>query len=601
MSTADLHRLEALLDRSPHGNDPEAGPLLQRISKDLAERRARGSSDSMDTVCVAAGLLARFSGNSHGEHCISALLDCYRFFFGIADFRRALAVSSTVRGLAERTKRDNDVSHAMNLQGVALTELGDLGKALLCFSSSLEIAQRMGNVLRQASVLVNTGMALNYIGLHRDAILCLHQSISSKTRNAPLALCNLAQSYLELGQFEQGLDAIVAAAGDDQRPPDALTSLERCIREFTYVQLALAVDDVPLAWQRAQLCLDHSRSSTSRATFIANLVTAQCEVRSGREKRGVRTLVRLLSESEGVPSQSVDCLMALVKACDQIGQPETALDYLNRLLSLIQANRRNSVEGLLAWSLELDDGMPANLMIQESNLRARAADRRTEAVALEMLERLAVTADIKEDNTGEHGRRVGALSRLMAETMGWNAPAARELELAARLHDIGKIALPESLLRQPGPLQDHARSFMRSHCEAGAQLLSSSIAPSLRLAESIARCHHEAWNGSGYPRRLRETQIPLSARIVALSDAFDALTHDRSYSQAWTWNAACENIRSEAGSRFDPDLTPIFLRLVERLIQRFGCVDWALELQAEHSPVSDARRRIERLVSEAST
>ena len=598
MSTADLSSLQALLERSPHGRDPAAGPLLQRISKDLAGRRLSGSHESADTFRTAATLLPRIGGTVHGEARISGLLDCYRFFYESGDFPRALSSSVAMHSLSGRMARLDDVSLAKNLEGIALTELGDVGKALVCYATALEIAEQVGNVPRQSSILGNTGMALNSIGLYRGAIACLERSVANGGPHAMPHACNLAQSYLELGEFDRGLEAIDLSIRTRPEPDDPLSALSRCVAEFTYAELALAVDNVELARVHSNACARYG-SSAPRGSYLARVSSARCDVRSGKHKSGINSLLRTLSDCEGKLAHVIDCLTALVKAYDEAGQPDKALEYLIRLLDLIKQTRRSSAEGLLAWSLQLEGEMPVQLMLQEGSLRARAAEKRTQEVTIEMLERLAITADIKEDNSGEHGRRVGTLSRLLALELGWKPAAALELERAARLHDLGKIAIPESILRQSAPLQDHARAFLRTHCEAGAEMLANSTVPTLRLAESIARCHHEEWEGSGYPRGLKRAQIPVSARIVAIVDTFDALTHDRAYAGACSCSAACTSIRADSGRRFDPDLTKTFLRMTDRLTLHFGSVDDALHAEGEPSQISAARWRIGRVVQAA--
>jgi putative two-component system response regulator len=596
MSTADLSSLQALLERSPHGKDPAAGPLVQRISKDLAGRRLSGSHESADTFRTAAMLLPRIGGTMHGEARISGLFDCYRFFYESGDFPRALSSSVAMHSLSDRMARLDDVSLAKNLEGVALTELGDVGKALLSYAAALEIAERLENLPRQSSILGNTGMALNSIGLYRGAIACLKRSIAIDGRHAMPHACNLAQSYLELGEFELGLEAIDKSIRARPEPNDPLSALSRCVAEFTYAELALAIDDVDLARMHSEVCLGYSNLAP-RGSYLGRVAVARCDVRSGKQKIGISALLRTLSECEGKLSHLIDCLAALVKGYDEAGQPDKALEYLARLLDLIKQTRANSIEGLLSWSLELEGEVPARLMLEESNLRVRAAEKRTQAVTIEMLERLAVTADIKDDNSGEHGRRVGTLSRLVAEALGWRLSLARELERAARLHDIGKIVIPDSILRQSTPLHHRAHAFLQSHCEVGAEMLSESSVPSLRLAESIARNHHEAWNGSGYPRGLKGTQIPISARIVAITDTFDALTHDRSYSRAWSCERACDAITEGSGNRFDPCLVTVFLGVVSQLRSGFGAVDSALHADSEPQSITAARRRINRVIS----
>jgi putative two-component system response regulator len=128
-------------------------------------------------------------------------------------------------------------------------------------------------------------------------------------------------------------------------------------------------------------------------------------------------------------------------------------------------------------------------------------------------------------------------------------------------------------------------------------MLSGSSIASVRLAESIARCHHEAWDGSGYPRGLSRTQIPASARVVAIADTFDALTHDRAYGRACSFETAHGAVRAESGHRFDPQFVVAFLQLIEQLAQRFGSIDYALNSASAPSEISTARQRIENIAN----
>jgi putative two-component system response regulator len=129
------------------------------------------------------------------------------------------------------------------------------------------------------------------------------------------------------------------------------------------------------------------------------------------------------------------------------------------------------------------------------------------------------------------------------------------------MHDVGKIAIPDEILRKPGPLLPHERAIMERHTTVGAEMLSGSRAPLVRCAEEIARTHHERWDGTGYPAGLSGEDIPLAGRICALCDVFDALISDRPYKRAWSVAAALEEIVARSGHHFDPRLVDCFLRL----------------------------------------
>jgi PAS domain S-box-containing protein len=181
-----------------------------------------------------------------------------------------------------------------------------------------------------------------------------------------------------------------------------------------------------------------------------------------------------------------------------------------------------------------------------------------EEARLETLRRLALAAEYRDDETHHHTERVGHTAALIADAIGLPAKTVERLRLAAPLHDIGKLALPDAILLKPGMLTPEEFRIMQTHTHAGARLLSGSGSDVLRLAEEIALTHHERWDGSGYPGGLGGEQIPISGRIVAIADVFDALTHARPYKPAWSAAQAAAEINSLSGQQFDPTLVAAF-------------------------------------------
>ena len=158
-----------------------------------------------------------------------------------------------------------------------------------------------------------------------------------------------------------------------------------------------------------------------------------------------------------------------------------------------------------------------------------------------------------------HIWRMAAYSKILALGMGWSREAAEMLSLAAPMHDTGKIGIPDAILQKPGKLDEKEWQIMRSHCQIGFEILSKSDAPIFRLAAEIALCHHEQWHGGGYPHGLQGEAIPLSGRIIAVADFFDALTMNRHYKEAWPVEQAVAMIRAGSGSHFDPKVVNCFL------------------------------------------
>lgn len=190
--------------------------------------------------------------------------------------------------------------------------------------------------------------------------------------------------------------------------------------------------------------------------------------------------------------------------------------------------------------------------------------RALEDARLETLRHLALAAEYRDDDTFEHTERVARIAGLIAERLGLPAAQAALIRLAAPLHDLGKLAVSDTVLLKPGRLTPDEVVKVRRHAEAGAAILAGSRSDVLRLAADIALTHHEWWNGSGYPSGLRGEDIPLAGRIVALADAFDALTHARPYKKAWPAEEAAAEIRRQRGRQFDPAIVDAFLTLDAR-------------------------------------
>jgi len=195
--------------------------------------------------------------------------------------------------------------------------------------------------------------------------------------------------------------------------------------------------------------------------------------------------------------------------------------------------------------------------------RVEARTRELEEARLETLDRLATAAEQRDDETGRHTQRVGELSARLARRVGQTEAEAILLRRAAPLHDLGKIGVPDAVLRKPGRLTPEEFAAMQAHTVIGAKILAGGLAEVMQLAERIARSHHEKWDGSGYPDGLSGEAIPLAARIVSLCDFFDALSHDRPYRGAVPVPKVFAMIAEERGRHFDPHLADAFLALGE--------------------------------------
>ena len=184
-----------------------------------------------------------------------------------------------------------------------------------------------------------------------------------------------------------------------------------------------------------------------------------------------------------------------------------------------------------------------------------------ESARVEVLDRLARAVDLRDNETFAHTQRVGEMSATLAQLVGLESHECELLRRAAPLHDIGKIGISDAVLLKPGRLTDEEFEHVRTHTTIGADLLSGSHIPVVELARVVALAHHERWDGTGYPHKLAGEAIPLSARIVAVADVFDALSHERPYKHAWPVEQVIEEFVTQRGRHFDPNVVDALLHL----------------------------------------
>ncbi|MBA2348492.1 MAG: HD domain-containing protein, partial [Solirubrobacterales bacterium] len=208
------------------------------------------------------------------------------------------------------------------------------------------------------------------------------------------------------------------------------------------------------------------------------------------------------------------------------------------------------------------DGQVEQLFAQiEDRTEINRRTRESDVAQSEILARLAAAGEFRDDDTGQHTRRVGALSAAIGARLGLPAEEVELLRVASPLHDIGKIAIPDAVLGKAGPLTRDEFELMKGHTTVGGQMLAGSSFAVLETAAEIALTHHERWDGTGYPAGVAGEEIPMSGRIVAVADVFDALTHARPYKPAWSTSAALQEMAGQGGRHFDPAVLQAFLEL----------------------------------------
>jgi HD-GYP domain-containing protein (c-di-GMP phosphodiesterase class II) len=210
---------------------------------------------------------------------------------------------------------------------------------------------------------------------------------------------------------------------------------------------------------------------------------------------------------------------------------------------------------------ELNELLEAEIRVRTSELRA---------TELEVIQRLGGAVESRDEETGDHIGRMSELCHRLALAAGMDADAAELFRHASAMHDVGKIAIPDTILRKPGPLTPDEWEVMKQHTTIGGDLLAGSRSPLVQMGEVIARTHHERWDGSGYPAGLVGEDIPLVGRICAVADVFDALISVRPYKPAWTVDETLAEIARQSGRQFDPRIAALLLNLGPELEREYA-------------------------------
>jgi putative two-component system response regulator len=242
-------------------------------------------------------------------------------------------------------------------------------------------------------------------------------------------------------------------------------------------------------------------------------------------------------------------------AIDFLTKPINPLEFKARIKNLAAlTDARNKLTDKAAW-------LRAEIESATEELREREQ---------EIIHRLTLAAGYREPETAKHTLRVGLYAGAIAKAYGLSAKFCDDLRLAAPMHDVGKVGIPDAILLKQAGLSAGEYEVMQTHTMLGFEILSASKSGLLQLAAEIAASHHERWDGQGYPSRLSGEDIPLSGRIVTIADIFDALTTARPYKEPWTFEATVDYIKDHAGRNFDPKCVAAFVEALPMIIEIAG-------------------------------
>jgi putative two-component system response regulator len=599
--------LVEVLEGLPRLNGGALSEALSSICQYLQKQVSGPARDTALSVSAVFEALSPLPTDLRSTDLVRAFTDIARFYYMAAKPVSGIEPIQLAIKHAEAAGDMLLLCRANKVAGVIYAETGNYPLCTAAYNQALIAAEKLDDRIERCGILNNLGVANQYAAQFADATACFERARELAAQNPPLndllALldANLALACLHLGAEKKGLQAARRAREELGEPKDAASKMTRVLIENYTTRLLLEVGAVEEAKIHAASALRlANEAQTERAMIMAEIAQGLTEVYAKQTDVGLTRLKRALSMARnGFTGALQDTLSAVIIGYEEAKQADVALMYWKELLRLRADAKQQQVLAHHLQHLKSVD-RSADLVISqvaerhEATLRSHLAGRELLKARVEMLEQSALAAELHDDTTGEHAYRVGRLASLLAKEYGVEDDICFLIDLAARLHDIGKLGVPDSILLKPGKLTTAEFEIMMTHTTQGAEILARSQIPQMHVAEEIARGHHEKWDGTGYPHNLKGSNIPLAARIAALADVFDALTHERPYKNAWPIEDALKEISDGRGRHFDPELTDIFLKLVPELQRQHGDLDTFLAAEAKNSPFIKTRAEIAR-------
>jgi putative two-component system response regulator len=631
-----------------HPAAAEKSDPLSAIEQRIAQLRAEPAGDPSGTerAKLLIDEIAKLPAEPDTARQIGALREIGRYLSVRGGDATSKVHAADVAVAKARTTGDRALlGLARHLQGSALVHAGQYSPGSEALAEALALTLQTGPQHVVEMVLVNiAALFASGFEFHKaiamwDTLLARSPPTDSDGWGARAnALTNLADTRIRLALQEESapikealLDRALSEALrskqilDEQQVPRYL-KMQNWRFENNHARVLFAMGRTVEAVRQARIAVEMARSVGSEEGLASGTVLlAACEMSLGKVQSGKARLEAVL---EQLRAEDGDFLFSALNdiyeiaavAFDDVGESDKGRQLLEELSRL--GGRRRMMEILAGQELHLGrvglsvasgvdvdrpGGLAAGLMLraeQRSAAEALAAAgddpdafRRWLEVSVEPLQRETIVAESADDPSGERGFRVGRLASLLAEAAGLDARTCTTIEVAARLRDIGKTTMPGPILIRRGPWRTSEVQVMRLHATAGAEILNRCKLPGLRAAEQVARHHHERWDGEGYPDHLAGRAIPLVARIVSIADAFDAMTHRRSYREAMSVDAALAQVSMLGDAQFDPELCRRFVPMVQQLQHRHPDLDAFLGERAKDEAFARARRSLAQSLS----
>ena len=599
-----------------NGHFPEVIQRLDRLSIRLEKLLKEKASNSEELIRDTTSKILWLAGAKDFDSVADRLFDVYAYYFERGQSNDAIELGKKIASGAETCGNIAIQRKVYNALGALYCEIADFASAMTHLERAVTLARQLKNPTIEAACLANVIAVLQEMGHYKQAIAMAKRVLVLQDESHLANMHKLQCASNGLFAAHRIGDRAAAAWFLAQGERYLSLKAEPLRRAFFERGRTLYLVDLG-ELHKARAHLDETifaigASDNARIRILLTIASSVCRWASGDSREARNDLEALRAESKGTKLYHHLVLQALIKVYSDASTPSDATLGLAFGRELVEfttsvkkakfyrqlANKRVEHDARVASTLSntaidpfgaAKDWLNASDVIgpvgdvdpndrrvltkheeltaiheDMARIRARSLRRDIQTDAVDTAENWAIAAEFFDDETGQHCYRVGHLASMLAHKIGMDETFCMRVEHAARLHDIGKIAVNEVILLKPGPLDAAEMAAMRLHTEVGAQILSGSDDPTLRMAVEVARHHHEWWNGTGYPTKISGRNIPISARVCALSDVYDALTHARAYKAAWTHERAMAEIMRLAGTQFDPALIQPFCEVIEQ-------------------------------------
>lgn len=511
-----------------------------------------------------------------------------------------------VIGICRASSKRQLLRRALSLYGYFTGNILNAPTALGSLQEAVELCRDMNDPVGEVSTVVNLGVVLTNIGWDDNAQRSFQLAWNTYERNAKAfagadaglmpaaAAANMAAISSQLNDVERGLAFSTRARALAQcQTPNAQHRTVQLHYDNIHCILLAKAGRLKEASEVAQSMRAAAKDSANvRWEYLALQAAGVVDVRLGKFDEGLELLRKSHRRAASISTgMEVPAHLMLAEAYRYVGQPEESLQVMREVSELLKKMQR--------LHFERAKPQPGESVEEEwQNTRPLGWE---EHIPLDdklvALENLAAAAEAKQEPSGEHTIRVGALARLVASKLPWALTLLTKIERAARLHDVGKGSVPETLLRQRGPLTWQEKEFLHSHAKFGEELIREQLGDERgALYAHVARSHHERFDGNGTPDALAGQEIPLEARIVHAADAYDSLTHDRPWRKALPHDEVAIYLRTEKNAQFDPQVVDTLLEAVKDLRANGRSLDDQLVEKAEPSEFVTARRALGKLL-----